>query len=107
MTYWLMVTETSGQGAAGLLPVEKLDGHSEQSSWKFQMEVYLVHGGLWDCETETPTGISAAGTNRDQKATASICVTVKPHCPVHVRQRKTAKADEILPRQALLPPPQG
>lgn len=53
--YWLKMTENSGQGAASLLPFEKLDGRSNYSSWKFQMELYLIHDGPWDYTTENAT----------------------------------------------------
>jgi hypothetical protein len=39
------MTENSGQGAANILPFEKLGRHSTYSSWKFQLELYQILDG--------------------------------------------------------------
>jgi hypothetical protein len=39
------MTENTGQGAAGLLPIEKLFRHFTYSSWKFQLELQMIHDG--------------------------------------------------------------
>ncbi|KAI5636501.1 gag-polypeptide of LTR copia-type domain-containing protein [Phthorimaea operculella] len=71
--------------------IEKLDGSSNYSSWKFLMELQLIHDDLWEFTTKTPDKADAAMVKRDQKARARICLMVKPECLVHVQTAKTAK----------------
>lgn len=78
-------------GTAGLPAIEKLDGTSNYASWKFLMELYLVHDDLWEYTSVTPVVTDVQGTKKDQKARAKICLSVKPQCLVHVRSAKNSK----------------
>lgn len=40
------------QSSSSLPSIEKLDGQSNYSSWKFQMELYLNHEDLWQLTTK-------------------------------------------------------
>lgn len=75
----------------GLPSIEKLDGSSNFSTWKFLMEMYLVQDDLWEYTQEVPKETDIVAVKRDRKTKAKICLMVKPHCLVHVRQAKTAK----------------
>ncbi|KAI5637185.1 gag-polypeptide of LTR copia-type domain-containing protein [Phthorimaea operculella] len=82
---------TSTSSSMSLPAIEKLDGSSNYSSWKFLMELQLIHDDLWELTTKTPDKADAAMVKRDQKARARICLMVKPECLVHVQTAKTAK----------------
>ncbi|KAH9645213.1 hypothetical protein HF086_005758 [Spodoptera exigua] len=72
--------------------IEKLDGSTDYNTWKFMMELYLIHEDLWEYTQTTPAASDVSGSKRDQKARAKICLMIKPHCLIHVRESKTAKA---------------
>ncbi|XP_063392606.1 uncharacterized protein LOC134678087 [Cydia fagiglandana] len=82
---------TSSSSISGLPSIEKLDGNSNYATWKFMMELYLVHEDLWEYTSATPAATDVSGTKRDQRARAKICLMVRPHCLVHVRKAKSAK----------------
>ncbi|RVE49487.1 hypothetical protein evm_005828 [Chilo suppressalis] len=73
------------------MSIEKLDGNSNYSTLKFLVELYLIHDDLWEYTQTTPDKTDVVGCRKDQKARAKICLMVKPHCLIHVRNAKTAK----------------
>lgn len=76
---------------AALPPFSKLEGSSNYSSWKFQMELYLVHEDLWRWVSEEPDTGSASEVLKDKKARSKIGMMIKPHCLVHMMGSDTAK----------------
>ncbi|KAK2575253.1 hypothetical protein KPH14_001336 [Odynerus spinipes] len=67
----------------------KLDGCSNYSSWKFVMKMSLMGMDLWDCiDCENA---STLDQKRNQKALACICLNVKTHCHVHLKDVISAK----------------
>lgn len=82
-------TVSSKNDFLNMASIEKLDGVTNYSSWKFLMELYLIHEDLWEYTYATP--IDEIGKKRDQKARSKICLMIKPECLIHVRQTKTAK----------------
>ena len=83
--------ETSSSGGGGLSSFEKLDGSTNYGTWKFQLEMYLIHEDLWMYTSTEPDLNNEQQKRKDQKARANICLMVKPHCLVHVMQASTAK----------------
>lgn len=73
-------------GAAGIPSIEKLEGHKNYDSWKFQMKMILIDYGLWQCVQGTDNN-----TDRDQRALAKICLSVKSVCVSHVRAAGSSK----------------
>lgn len=66
--------------------IEKLDGRDNFSTWKFAVQSYLEHEGLWKCvlgEDNDPVN--------NTKARTKIVLLVKPINFVHIQQCKTAK----------------
>ena len=82
--------ETSSSGGGGLSSFEKLDGSTNYGTWKFQMEMYLIHEDLW-MYTSTEPDLNEQQKRKDQKVRENICLMVKPHCLVHIMQASTAK----------------
>lgn len=71
---------------SGGVHIEKLDGHRNFSSWKFNMRMILILEGLWKCvlgEDTNPT--------RDQYALARICLGCTSTCQQYVQNSKTSK----------------
>lgn len=66
--------------------IEKVDGRENFSTWKFAVQSYLEHEGLWAC---------VLGTDRDPvkvtKARTKIVLLVKPINYVHIEECTTAK----------------
>ncbi|XP_069361062.1 uncharacterized protein [Maniola hyperantus] len=85
------VERSQSSHMSGLPSMEKLDGSTNYGTWKFQMELHLIHEDLWEYTATTPSATDVQGIKKDQKARAKICLTLKPHCLIHVRQSKTAK----------------
>ncbi|KOB51765.1 Uncharacterized protein OBRU01_27278, partial [Operophtera brumata] len=86
-----MSHETVISGSSSLPSIEKLDGNTNYSIWKFMMELYLVHDDLWEYTMVSPQEKDTQGIKRDQRARAKIFLMVKLHCLVHIRKAKTAK----------------
>lgn len=70
---------------------EKLDGLANYSTWKVQMELFLITDDLWEYVETTPPESNAVARKRDSTARAKILLMVKTHCLVHARKTKTAK----------------
>ncbi|KAI8440645.1 hypothetical protein MSG28_001854 [Choristoneura fumiferana] len=70
----------------GGVQIDRLDGVSNFTSWKFQMRMALTLEGLWPCIDGTVDDAA-----RDQRALARICLGVKPCCFQYVRDAKTSK----------------
>ncbi|KOB74695.1 Uncharacterized protein OBRU01_08039 [Operophtera brumata] len=49
-----MSHETVISGSSSLPFIEKLDGNTNYSTWKFMMELYLVHDDLWEYTMVSP-----------------------------------------------------
>lgn len=67
--------------------IEKLDGQSNYASWKFAIKMNLMLEGLWKLVGDSTRGNS----DKDNRALAKICLSVKPTCYVHVCNAKSAK----------------
>lgn len=72
-------------GGAG--SIDKLDGPSNYTTWKFAVRMALILDGLWD-QVEGSTAYDAA---RDQRALARICLSIKSNLYQYVRDAKTSK----------------
>lgn len=57
--------------------IEKLAGTKNYNNWKFSMRMLLTMEGLWNCVLGTDNDV-----NKDQKALAKICLSVKPSSQV-------------------------
>ena len=60
--------ETLSSGVGGLSSFEKLDGSTNYGTWKFQMEMYLIHEDLWMYTSTEPDLNNEQQKRKDQKA---------------------------------------
>lgn len=79
-------TQVTYVGPVGAPNIEKLEGTKNYDIWKFQMKMALIDYGLWNCVSGTDTD-----ENRDQRALAKLCLSVKPVCLAHLRTAKSSK----------------
>lgn len=86
-----MAKSMDSTGGSGLPSMEKLDGNRNYATWKFLMELHLLHDDLWEFTSMKPDTTDIQGVRKDQRARAKICLLIKPHCLVHVRQAKSTK----------------
>lgn len=68
--------------------MEKLDGVSNYTTWKFSTRMSLTLEGLWDCVVGENVN---ADESINERALAKICLGVKPSCYQYVHDCKTAK----------------
>lgn len=74
----------------GLPAIEKLQGSINYNTWKFDVELILVHDDLWKYVESTPAAEDAAAKRDDQRARTKICLLIENQCKVHVRKATTA-----------------
>jgi hypothetical protein len=70
----------------GHIPVEKLEGVQNYTNWKFAIKMLLKLDGLWACVDGDD-----ADANRDSRALAKICLSIKPALFQYVRDATSAK----------------
>ena len=59
--------ETSSSGGGGLSSFEKLDGSTNYGTWKFQMEMYLIHEDLWMYTSTEPDPNNEQQKRKDKR----------------------------------------
>ncbi|KAJ6635313.1 Retrovirus-related Pol polyprotein from transposon TNT 1-94 [Pseudolycoriella hygida] len=69
-----------------LASVEKLDGRSNYTDWKFAVQAYLEHEGLWKCVLGTETD-----NQKLVKAKSKLILLIKPTNFTHIQTCETAK----------------
>ncbi|KAJ6642195.1 hypothetical protein Bhyg_07142, partial [Pseudolycoriella hygida] len=67
--------------------IEKLDGRSNYTDWKFAVQAYLEHEGLWKCVLGTETD-----NQKLVKAKSKLILLIKPTNFTHIQTCETAKA---------------
>ena len=68
--------------------IDKLEGQINYSSWKFAMKMSLMLEGLWDIVNQDT--VSTTEKEKDNRALAKICLSVKPLCYVHLCKVKSS-----------------
>lgn len=71
--------------------IEELEGQANYGSWKFAMKMSLMLEGLYgNVENAVPL-ITPTEAEKDKRALAKICLSIKQNCYVHVCNATTAK----------------
>lgn len=71
---------------SNITSIEKLEGLTNYSTWKFAIKMLLTLEGLWQCVQGTHSDV-----NRDDRALARICLSLQPALYQYVRGCATAK----------------
>lgn len=66
--------------------IERLKGRENYDDWKFAVQAYFEHEGLWDCVLGTETDATKL-----TRAKARIILLIEPTNYAHVKSAKTAK----------------
>lgn len=63
---------------SALLHIKKLDGQNNYNSWKFLIELYLIHEDLWECviSNRNDMDLTSEEKRRDQRARAKIWLMI-------------------------------
>ena len=70
--------------------IEKLEGQTNYSTWKFAMKMSLMLEGLWNI-VDGSEPVTDKNQEKDSRALAKICLTVQSTCYVHVQTATSSK----------------
>jgi hypothetical protein len=85
------IVKMAGTGESRAHTIGKLTGMSDYNSWAYAMQMYLIHGDLWDYVTGDMADLENYSTKADKKALSKIVHMIKPELYSYTKKADTAK----------------